>query len=108
MKRKTNLIRTLCHRAHKICSRELFADEIKQIKLILNKNGYPQELVNKIINLHLKSFNKIKPAGLEKCLITLLLPYVNKNSRIVERNIKQLISKIYHPAKPRVIFLSNQ
>ena len=69
MKRKTNLIRTLCHRAHKICSRELFDEEIKQIKLILNKNGYPQELVNKIINLHLNSLNKIKPAGPEKCLI---------------------------------------
>ena len=84
MKRKTNLIRTLCHRAHKICSRELFADELNQIKLILNKNGYLQQLVNEIINLHLKSLNKIKPAGPEKCSITLLLPYVNKNSRIIE------------------------
>ena len=58
MKRKTNLIRTLCHRAYKICSKELFNDELNQIKLILNKNGYPQELVNKTINLHLKSLNK--------------------------------------------------
>ena len=27
MKRKTNLIRTLCYQAHKICIRELFEDE---------------------------------------------------------------------------------
>ena len=53
MKRKTNLIRTLCHRAHKICSPELFDSEVSQIKVLLNKNGYPQELVNKTIHLHL-------------------------------------------------------
>ena len=28
----------LCHRAHKICSPELLLSEIKQIKLLLNKN----------------------------------------------------------------------
>ena len=74
--------------------------------MILNKNGYPQELVNKTINLQLKSLNKIKPAGPEKRSITLLLPYVNKNSRTIERIINQLINKFYYSAKPRVIFLS--
>ena len=54
----------------------------------------PQELVNKTINLHLKSLNKIKTAGPEKCSITLLLLYVN------------VISKYYYSAKPRVIFKS--
>ena len=29
-----------------------------------------------------------------------------KNSRIIEKNINQLISKAYHSAKPRVIFIS--
>ena len=47
-------------------------------------------LVNKIINLHLKILNKIKPAGSEKRLITLLLPYVNKKSRIIERNTNHI------------------
>ena len=73
------MVRTFCHRAHKTCSRELFADGINQIKLILYKNAYPQELVNKVINLHLKKLSKIKTAEPEKCLITLLVPYVNKN-----------------------------
>ena len=41
-----------------IRSRELFVNEIDQIKLILSKNGYPQELVNKTINLHSKSLDK--------------------------------------------------
>ena len=88
MKRKKSLIRTLCHRTYKICSRELFVNEINQIKLILNKNGYPQELVNKTINLHHKNLNKIKTVGPENCSITLLLAYVNKKARILEKNIK--------------------
>ena len=104
MKIKTNLIRTLCHRAYKICSREFFVDKINQIKLILNKNGYPQELSNKTINLHLKSLDKTKTAGPEKCSITLLLPHIEKNSRIIEKNINQLLSKSYHSAKPKVVF----
>ena len=86
-----NLIRTLYHRKHKICSRELFVDEINQIKFIRNKNSYSQEVVNKITNLNLKSLNKIKAPGHEKFLITLLLPYVNKNSRALEKH--QSISK---------------
>ena len=65
-------MRTLCHRAYKICSRELFVDETNHIKLVLNKKGYPQKIVNKITNLHLKILNKVKIAGPEKCSITLL------------------------------------
>ena len=67
---------------------------------------YPQELVNKTINLHLISLDKVKTAGPEKCSITLLLPYDNRNSKILEKNIKQVISKSYYSAKPRIIFLS--
>ena len=40
--------------AHKICSPELLISEINHMKLLLNKNSYLQELVNKTINLHLK------------------------------------------------------
>ena len=50
----TNLMRMLCHRAHKSISKELFADV----------------LVTKIINLHFKSLNKKKQAGQEKWSIT--------------------------------------
>ena len=61
-----NLIRTLCHRAHRICSQELLSNEMKQIKLFLNKKGYPQELVNKTTKLHLKNLDRIKTIGPEK------------------------------------------
>ena len=86
---------SLCHRAYKICLRELFNNEINQIKLILSKNGYPQELLNKTINLHHKSLDKIKTVGPEKCSVTLLVPYVNKKAGILEKNIKQVICSSY-------------
>ena len=72
---------------------------------MLSKNSYPQVLVNKTTNLHLKSSEKIKTVGPEKLSITLLLPYVNKKARILEKNIIQVISNSYYYAKPRVIFL---
>ena len=68
LKRKVNLIRTLCHRAHKICSPELLLSEIKQIKLLLNKNENPQDLVNKTIHPNLKNLDRIKTIGSEKCV----------------------------------------
>ena len=51
-KRKINLIRTLCHRAHMICSPDLLEKELNKIKDIFIKNGYPQSLVNRVIKLH--------------------------------------------------------
>ena len=39
-------------------------------------------------------------------MIPLVLPYVNKNSGVLERDICQLVSRTYHSAKPIVIFVS--
>ena len=64
-KRKLNLIRTFCHRAHRICFPELLSNEMKQIKILLNKNGYQQELFNETIKLHLKNLDRIKTIGSE-------------------------------------------
>ena len=57
---KTNLIRTLCHRAHIIFSPDFLKYEISYIKLLLNRNGYPQELMNRTIIIHLKSLKRNK------------------------------------------------
>ena len=53
------------------CKRRRLLSKIKQIKLILKKNGDPRELINKTIHLHLKNFNKIKTFGLVKYLFSL-------------------------------------
>ena len=79
---------------------------MKQIKLTLNKNGYPQELVNKSIYLHLKNLNKTKTIGPNKCIATLKVPFINRGSETLEKKIKHLIRNMYYAASPRIVFTS--
>ena len=82
-----------------------FDNEVSQIKVLLNKNGYPQELVNRTISNHLKNLNKTKLFGPQKCVVTLKLPFI-KNAVAFEKNIKQIVRSSYFAAKPRIIFTS--
>ena len=66
----------------------MLSNEMKQIKLLLNKNGHPQELVNKTIKLHLTNLDRIKTIGPEKCIVTLKVPFIIKSSEILEKIIK--------------------
>ena len=77
---------------------------MKQIKLLLNKNRYPQELVNKTIQLHLKNLDIIKTIGLENCIVTLKVPFFNKTLEILETKIRHLIRNTYYVANPRIFF----
>ena len=77
---------------------------MKQIKLFSNKNRYPQELVNKTTKIHLKNADRIKTIGLEKCIVTLKVPFIIKSSEILENKIKQLIRNTYYAANPRIVY----
>ena len=59
LKRKVNLIRTLCHRANLMCSPELFEEKIYYIKTLLYRNAYPLELVRRTIKSHLNGLKEI-------------------------------------------------
>ena len=73
-KRKVNLIKTLYHRAYKICSKELIHSEVENIKEILIKNGYPKDLIKRVIKSNHNNLNKPKVLGLEKFPAVLKLP----------------------------------
>ena len=45
---KIGLIKTLFYRANKICSRGVFQYELKVIKDMLIKNGYPDLFIDKV------------------------------------------------------------
>ena len=77
---------------------------MKQIKLLSNKNGYPQELVNKTTKLHLKNLDKLKTIGPEKFIVTLKVQFIIKSSEILENKIKQLIRNTYYAANPRIVY----
>ena len=52
--RKIGLIKTLYNIAQKISSPELLSNEIKVIKEILRKNGYPNTLIERVLNSEAK------------------------------------------------------
>ena len=56
-RRKIGLIKTLYHRAQKISSPELLLNEIIIIKEILQKNGYPNNLSDRVLNSEAKRSN---------------------------------------------------
>ena len=89
---------------HTEYSPELLLNEMKKIKLLFNKNGNQQELVNKTIKLHLKNLDRIKTIGPEKCIVTLKVPFINKSSEILEKKIKHLMRNMYYAANPRIVF----
>ena len=46
MKRKTNLVSTLVHRAPAICLESTLQNELSNIRIILINNGYPEAVIN--------------------------------------------------------------
>ena len=82
----------------------MLSNEIKHFKLF-NKNGYPQELVNKTTKLHMKNLDRIKTIGPEKCKVTLRVQFINKSTEMIEKI--HLIRNMYYAANLRIVFTSN-
>ena len=86
-RRKIGLIKTLFHRANKICSPEVFQNELKVIKDLLIKNGYPIPLIDKVFKIESNRLKYIKPYGPEKCPVLLILPYVGINRNKLKKTL---------------------
>ena len=106
IKRKTNLIRTLCDRAMKLCSPENLTNELKSISKILQDNSYPEKLISRTINKHLARLKEQPESGPERCHIPIKLQFLGKTSYELEKELKNSIRQCYYSATPRVIFLS--
>ena len=105
-KRKVNLIKTLYHRAFMICSPELLHSETETIKKILIKNGYPLELISRVIKSHDENCRRPKLFGPDKFSAVLKLPYLGKISQLFEKKIQDLTQLTFNHIKPRVVFVS--
>ena len=58
MKRKTNLISTLVHRALVICSKSTLQNELSNIRSILINNGYPEAIINTVMTKKMNQFRR--------------------------------------------------
>ena len=106
LKRKTNLIRTLCDRAIKICSPENLDQELNTISQILQDNSYPKELISKIMEQHRRKQQQQTMIGPQRCPIPIKLQFLGKDSHRFESELKAAVKTCYFSAEPRIIFSS--
>ena len=89
-------MKNLVDRARRVCSPSRLKDELGFLKSVFLKNGYPEELLNKL----LKSASKLKVViiGPSRCPVYLSLPWKGEASQTLCRTIKTLVTQTYFAA----------
>ena len=103
MKRKTNLILTLVHRALVICLKSTFQNEHSNIRTILINNGYPEAVINTIITKKINQFCRPTQLGPKKRPVYLHLPWLGNVSMRYEMQIKTAVKRCYFAVEPRIV-----
>ena len=107
-KRKTNLIKTLVHRALMICSKSKLQHELENISSILRNNGYPESIIQITMSKKIALFNRKSKEGPQKCPVYLKLPWIGKISLNFEKQTKIAINRCYQAVEPRIIFTTRK
>ena len=95
LKRKISLISTLVHQALMICTKRRLNGEIERIKKILLDNGYPKNVINTPITEKFAQFSTLKQFGPEKCPVYLRVPWIDKPSTNLEKEVKTAVESCY-------------
>ena len=89
MKRKTNLISTLVHRALVICSKSTLENELSNTRSILINNSYSETIINTVMTKKVNQFRRPTQFGPKKCPVYLHLPWLGNVSLKYEMKLKQ-------------------
>ena len=108
MKRKTNLISTLVHRALVICSESTLQNELPNIRTILINNGYPEAVINTVITKKMNQFCRPTQLGPKKCPVYLHLPRLGNVSMRYEMQIKTAVIRCYFAVEPCIVYTTRQ
>ena len=103
MKRKTNLISTLVHRALVIRSKSTLQNELSNIRSILINNGYPEVVISTVITKKINQFHRPTQLGPKKCPVYLLLPWLGNVSMRSEMQIKTAVKSCYFAVEPCIV-----
>ena len=107
LKYKVGLIHTLLYRIYNICSSfEHIVKEINNLKIIMRKNGYPVNIVDKCI---LKFFNKIYTKKevvqtVEKKKLILVLPFLGSFSLRTKHELLKLLKGSLPACSLQIVF----
>ena len=111
-RRKTNLAKTLVHRARMICSPEKLPGELEFIRSTLISNGYPERVIvnatKAITDGEDQGHRTVTSSDEEEeiKLVYIRLPYIGSPSTRYAGLIKEAIRNCYRGVLPRVIFKS--
>ena len=108
MKRKTNLISTLVHRALVICSKSTLQNELSNIRSILINNVYPEAIINTVMTKKINQFRRPRQFGPKKCPVYLRLPWLGNVSLRYEMQIKTAVKCCYSVVEPYIVFTTRQ
>ena len=108
MKRKTNLISTLVHRALAICSESTLQNELSNIRTMLISNGYSEAVINTVITKKMNQFRRSSQLGPKKCPVYLRWPWLGNVSTRYEMQIKTAVKRCYFAVEPCIVYATRQ
>ena len=106
---KINLIKTLTNRAVRICSKATLPDELVNLKNIFRQNGYPMELVTRVISNVTTVITERVTRSIEASTdaadrVMVRLPWIGDVSRKFKKEIEETIVRACPTSTPIVYF----
>ena len=78
--------------------------ELKNIRVILRDNGYPESIIERGISNKLARFQSLLKFGPNKCPVYLKLSWIGNISLKFENKIKSSVKHCFRAVEPRVLF----
>ena len=104
---KINLVRSLAHRARRICSPTMIESELNTLRGIFLRNGYPGHVLDK--HLTLCPSNSAPPfIGPKRCPIFIRLPWIGPLSGVFEKRISDAVRLAYYAVQVRVAYRTSR
>ena len=104
-KYKVNLVKSLVHRAKRLCSSSKLKNEMDTLKSIFIKNGYPEDLLAKLIVTQVKGTTEYGP---RRCPVYLRLPWKGQWSSYMARTITSVARSAYYAVDVRVVYSTSR
>ena len=91
-----------------ICTKRGLNEQIKRFKKILLDNGFPKNVINAQIAEKIAQFSTLKRFGLEKCLVSLRVPWIGKPSTNLEKEVKTAMESCCGSVGTRLVLMSKR
>ena len=99
---KINLVKCLVFRAKRICSKSKLQQELDTLASILKKNGYPADLLSKVISTSLRE--REQEYGPKRCPLYICLPWKGHCFSSMARRIVSTVRTAYFAVNVNVVY----